>query len=85
MIEALVDEGYYPMELTLLQETSITLTELDSMDQKRKEMYYYYILFTKKKEFDKMHDKPESIGKGGRPKTHMEFPKEFVSQVGDKK
>lgn len=45
-----MDEGHYPMELVLLQETSITLTELDAMDKERKWMYYYYILAAKEKE-----------------------------------
>ena len=42
------------MELTLLQETSITLTELDAMDERRKWMYYYYIVAEKEKERENM-------------------------------
>ena len=36
LIGDLVDAGYYPMELVLLQETSISLTELNAMDKESK-------------------------------------------------
>lgn len=80
MIEDLVEESFYPMELVLLQETSISLTELDSMDEERKWMYYYYIVAAKKKEEREAKEAQEQQGtpQKGKP-VHMDFPPDFVS------
>ncbi|GAF83118.1 unnamed protein product [marine sediment metagenome] len=66
------------MELTLLQETSITLTELDNMDEERKWIYYYYILHTKKMENERL----DELNNKNKPPTHsLSFPDEFVSKI----
>ena len=64
------------MELVLLQETSITLTELDTMDKERKWLYYYYILAAKEKqneEVEKSYDKGHPNKPNKPKKTVLDF------------
>lgn len=56
-------EEYYPLDLTLLENTSITLTELDEMDPERK-MEYYFFIVEKQKKIEEEIDK----NKGGSEK-----------------
>lgn len=77
-----MEAGYCPMELVLLQETSITLTELDSMDEARKWMYYYYIVEGKQKNMRDMEAQRNGSGGGGTSggvSHQIEFPDDFVS------
>ena len=78
-----MEAGYYPMELVLLQETSITLTELDSMDKERKWLYYYYIVEGKQKNMRDMEAQRNGNGGGsgmtGGVSHQIEFPDDFVS------
>lgn len=83
MIEEIVEAGYYPADLVLLQETSITLTELDNMDPERKWTYIYYIMAAKKKELREQEElrrdmEGASNPSGGSAHT-IEFPDDFVS------
>ena len=70
VIEAFREE-YYPVDLTLLENTSITLTELDGMDPERK-MEYYFFIVEKQKEIKKEMDK------GKDPEKDVY---EFVSEI----
>jgi len=70
-------EEYYPVDLTLLEETSITLRELDEMDPERK-MEYYFFIVEKQKEMKKQMDKNK-----GPEKDVYEFVSEFDIKDGD--
>lgn len=70
------------MELVLLQETSISLTELDSMDKERKWLYYYYIIEGKAKNMRDMEAQRDEQGgapSGGGTTHQIQFPDDFVS------
>jgi len=63
VIEAFKEE-YYPLDLVLLENTSITLTELDEMDPERKMEYYFFIVEKQKKikeEIDKNKEPEKDI------------------------
>ena len=62
------------MELVLLQETSITLTELDTMNEERKWLYYYYILAAKEKQNEEVEKSYYKKGQPNKPKkTVLDF------------
>jgi hypothetical protein len=48
------DTGFYPPDLILLESTSITLTELDSMDKERKAEYILFIMERKRREKEEL-------------------------------
>ncbi|BDI54862.1 MAG: hypothetical protein [Lokiarchaeia virus VerdaV1] len=76
VIEAFREE-YYPVDLTLLENTSITLTELDRMDPERK-MEYYFFIVEKQKEIKKEMDKDKNP-----EKDVYEFVSEIDIENGD--
>lgn len=53
-MRALFNAGVYPPDLILLEETSITLTELDSMDPERKKEYFLFVMERKKRQKEEM-------------------------------
>lgn len=76
VIEAFREE-YYPVDLTLLENTSITLIELDEMDPERK-MEYYFFIVEKQKEIKKEMDKDKDP-----EKDVYEFVSEIDIKNGD--
>lgn len=73
-----MEAGYYPPDLVLLQETSITLTELDNMNPERKWLYYYYIVEAKQKEMKEMEAR-QGKGASSSGSVDLDFPDDFVS------
>jgi len=63
--------GVYPVDLFLLEHTSITLTEVDKMDVNRKMEYYYYIIEREAAEKRLMEAK---IGSGGGGTNQVNVP-----------
>lgn len=62
--------GVYPVDLFLLERTSITLTEVDKMDVDRKMEYYYFIVEREAAEKKYMEDKMGS-GVGGTNQVNI--------------
>lgn len=75
VIEAFREE-YYPIDLVLLENTSITLRELDEMDPERK-MEYYFFLIEKQKAIK------EELDKGESKKDIYKFVNEIDIENGD--
>lgn len=46
--------GFYPHDLLLLEETSMTLTEIDTMDPQRKAEFILFILERKRKQKEEL-------------------------------
>ena len=73
--------GVYPVDLFLLERTSKTLTEIDSMDVNRKMEYYYYIIEREKAEKRIMEDKMGSRGGSGQVNIPTNLPDSVTTKI----
>lgn len=73
--------GVYPIDLFLLERTSITLTEIDKMDVNRKMEYYYYIIEREAAEKREIEGK---MGSGGGGTNQVNVPTNLPDSVTTK-
>lgn len=87
-------EGKYPIDLVLLENTSMTLTEADGLKENDPERYYRFLFFIlekmkkEKEKVDELKDKAGGSGSGsGESDTFImipeEIPLDFVSEIGE--
>lgn len=81
-------EGLYPSELFLLEQTSMTLAEVDNLKEENPERYYKYYLFLIEKKKAEMREieklKEEKAPTQGEPEVIRlmdELPEDFVSDI----
>ncbi len=73
--------GVYPVDLFLLERTSITLTEIDKMDVNRKMEYYFYIIEREKAEKALIEDKMGSGGGSGQVNVPTNLPDSVTTKI----
>lgn len=76
-----------PPRLFVVMNSSITLTEIEKMeneDPKEFWIYYYYLKAIKKKEARQMKDMEHNMKKGQQKHKTVSFPRDFVSQINKK-
>lgn len=95
-----ISAGYYPTDLLLLENTSMTLTEAENLKKTNPEKYFRFVLYIQerlkmeKTEIEKLKNKVSGImgGGSGESETYTileripdDIPEDHVSEIGEMK
>jgi len=85
----MVESGLYPAELTLLQ-NGISLKDQKRLGERKKWLYFYYIIAAQKKEEKELEERMKDLRdiRGGDytgETKKMQFPEDFVSRINELK
>lgn len=81
-------EGIYPFDLVFLENTSMTLTEVDNLKKTNPKRYYEYFFFIQakmRKEREAIEKSKEQSGSGEKDTLTFkdDIPEDFVSEIGE--